>query len=100
MKFCVNCDPEPVMSWSPLSVLLQMLFGGGVLLGLGRGGEVVEWTNLSQGAHPAPKLMIIPEQSRFAIAARDNWIGGSALLLGLVAITMTMRNGSNGKHDA
>jgi hypothetical protein len=44
--------------------------------------------------------MIIPEQSRFAIAARDNWIGGSALLLGLVAITMTMRNGSNGKHDA
>ena len=59
MKFYVNCDPEPVMSWSPLSVLLQMLFGGGLLLGLGRGGEVVEWSNLSTD----PKAHILRQNS-------------------------------------
>jgi uncharacterized protein YcnI len=60
------------------------------------GGDVVEWTNLStdpKAEHPAPKITITPEQSRFGSIARDNWLAGAALLLGLVTLTMTMRNG-------
>ena len=65
------------------------------------GGEVVEWTNLSadpKAQHPAPKLTVVPEQSRFASAAKDNWMGGTALVLGFAAVTLAVRNGKNGRQ--
>ena len=68
------------------------------------GGEVVGWTSVAdpmpKTEHPAPKITVMQAPSRFATAAQGNWLGASALLLGLVAVTMTMRNGKNGKkHD-
>jgi uncharacterized protein YcnI len=65
------------------------------------GGEVVAWTNTDmptpQGARPAARITITPEQSRYTTLAQENWLGGTAMLLGLVALTLSMRNGRNGK---
>ncbi len=65
------------------------------------GGEVVEWTDAvdPQAKRPAPKITIMQAPSQFATTAKSNWLGASALLLGLVAVTMSMRNGKNGKNQ-
>ena len=59
---------------------------------------MVEWTNLStdpKAAHPAPKVSVVAEQSAFASIMQGNWLGGAALILGLVTLTLAMRNGRN-----
>lgn len=58
-------------------------------------GEVVEWTDTTdpKAKHPAPKITVTEVPSGFATAARANWLGGTALLLALVALTLAMRNG-------
>jgi uncharacterized protein YcnI len=63
------------------------------------GGEIAEWTDTldSQSKKPAPKITVIQAPSKFATTAKSNWLGASALLLGLVAVTMSMRNSKNGK---
>jgi uncharacterized protein YcnI len=63
------------------------------------GGEVVEWTDTvdPKSRHPAPKIAIMAAPSKFAEAAQDNWLGGIALIFGLAALTVSMRNGKNGK---
>jgi uncharacterized protein YcnI len=66
------------------------------------GGEVVAWADTvdPKAKHPAPKLSIVAGPSTFASTVQGNWLGGTAMLLGLVAVTMSMRNGKNGKHQA
>ena len=63
------------------------------------GGEVVEWTDIvdPKAKHPAPKISVVEAPSKFASAAEGNWLGGVALVFGLVALTVSMRNGKNGK---
>jgi uncharacterized protein YcnI len=62
-------------------------------------GEVVGWTETvdPKAKHPAPKITVTAAPSKFAEAASDNWLGGVALIFGLAALTMSMRNGKNGK---
>ena len=62
-------------------------------------GEVVGWTETvdPKAKHPAPKITVTGTPSKFAEAAQNNWLGGVALLFGLAALTVSMRNGKNGK---
>ncbi|MSR06799.1 MAG: DUF1775 domain-containing protein [Gemmatimonadetes bacterium] len=68
------------------------------------GGETVAWTSTDtptpKDQHPAPQITITPVQSKYATAARENWLGATAMLLGFAALTMSMRNGRNGKKVA
>src|SRR6185369_4170257 len=52
------------------------------------GGEVVEWTDTvdPKAKRPAPKITIAPVPSKFATATQGNWLGGVALVFGLVAL--------------
>jgi hypothetical protein len=63
------------------------------------GGEVVGWTETldPKAKHPAPKITVTAAPSRLATAAQDNWLGGVAMVLGLAALTVSMRNSKNGK---
>jgi uncharacterized protein YcnI len=63
------------------------------------GGEVVGWTETvdPKAKHPAPKITVTAAPSKFATAAQDNWLGGVAMVLGLAALTVSMRNSKNGK---
>jgi uncharacterized protein YcnI len=62
------------------------------------GGEVVPWSGEVQNK-PAPKVTIQADPSGLAAIPADRWMSGAALLLGLAAVTMTMRNGNGKKRD-
>jgi uncharacterized protein YcnI len=62
------------------------------------GGEVVEWTETvdPKPKHPAPKIVLVEPPSKYAGNGPGTWLGGAALVLGLVSLTLSMRNGKNG----
>ena len=66
------------------------------------GGEIVAWADTvdPKAKHPAPKVTIVETPSGFASTIQGNWLGGTALVLGLVALTMSMRNGNGKRPEA
>jgi uncharacterized protein YcnI len=63
------------------------------------GGEVVPWSGEVEN-RPAPRVVIEAPPSGLAAVGADRWMSGSALLLGLVALTMIMRNGNGRKRES
>ena len=54
------------------------------------GGEVVPWTGEMEN-RPEPRVTIDPMPAGLAAIPLDRWLGGSALVLALIALTMVMR---------
>lgn len=65
------------------------------------GGEVVGWTETvdPKARHPAPRIAVTATPSKFASAAEGNWLGGIAMVLGLAALTVSMRSSKNGRSQ-
>lgn len=55
-----------------------------------QGGEIVPWTGELEN-RPAPRVTIDPEPAGLAAITLDRWLGGSALVLALIALTIAMR---------
>jgi uncharacterized protein YcnI len=58
-----------------------------------QGGEVVSWAGEVEG-RPSPKVSIVAAPGGLAAIGLDRWMSGSAIALGLLSLTMLLRNGS------
>ena len=58
------------------------------------GGEIVEWTDTvdPHAPRPAARIAITGEPSGLAAFTPATWIGGLALLVGFIALTLSMRS--------
>jgi uncharacterized protein YcnI len=57
------------------------------------GGEIVEWTDTvdPRAARPAARVVVTGQPSGLAAMPVGTWLGGTALLLAFIALTLAMR---------